>query len=210
MMQLITGDYYGNFVDEIAEMHRLRYRVFKGRLDWDVQISGDMEVDEFDALHPAYLLQRSSDGRIQGCARLLPSTGPTMLREAFPVLLDGACAPASSTIWESSRFALDIPGDAPIAAHGIARATYELLAGIMEFGLSRRLTEIVTVTDARVERILRRAGWHMRRIGQPHRLGNTLAVAGVGNVSVEILTCIRSAGGLQGPVLWEPVVPAAA
>ena len=74
-------------------MHRLRYRVFKERLDWDVQVSGDMEIDEFDALHPAYLLQRATDGRIQGCVRLLPSTGPTMLRDTFPVLLDGAPPP---------------------------------------------------------------------------------------------------------------------
>src|SRR6266851_968696 len=100
MMQIITSSYYGHFIDDLAEMHRLRFRVFKNRLDWDVEISGDMEVDEFDALHPAYLLQRADDGRIQGCVRLLPSTGSTMLRDTFPVLLDGACAPASPTIWE--------------------------------------------------------------------------------------------------------------
>jgi acyl homoserine lactone synthase len=95
MMQLITADYYGNFTGEIAEMHRLRHRVFKERLDWDVLASGDMEIDEFDALHPAYLLQRAYDGRVQGCVRLLPSTGPTMLRDAFPILLDGTSAPAN-------------------------------------------------------------------------------------------------------------------
>ena len=50
MMQLITSSYYGHFIDDLAEMHRLRFRVFKNRLDWDVEISGDMEVDEFDAL----------------------------------------------------------------------------------------------------------------------------------------------------------------
>jgi len=32
MMQLITGECYGNFINELAEMHRLRYRVFKERL----------------------------------------------------------------------------------------------------------------------------------------------------------------------------------
>jgi len=52
MMQLIDAEYCGDFIGEIAEMHRLRYRVFKERLDWDVQVSGDMEVDDFDALHP--------------------------------------------------------------------------------------------------------------------------------------------------------------
>jgi acyl homoserine lactone synthase len=210
MMQLITANYYGHFIDEIAEIHRLRQRVFKVRLGWDVQVSGDMEIDEFDALHPAYLLQRGGDGRIQGCVRLLPSTGPTMLRDTFPVLLDGASAPSSSTIWESSRFALDVDTDAPKAAHGLACATYELFVGMIEFGLSRRLTDIVTVTDARMERILRRAGWPLQRIGNPRKLGNTLAVAGYLDVSNESLTRVRTAGGLQGPVLWAPVALAAA
>src|SRR5882757_7767051 len=137
MMQLITADYYGQFINELSEMHRIRCRVFKERLDWDVQISGDMEIDEFDALHPAYLIQRASDDRVQGCVRLLPSTGPTMLRDTFPVLLDGAPPPNSPSIWESSRFALDLDHDAPKATHGLATATYELFAGMIEFGLSR-------------------------------------------------------------------------
>jgi acyl homoserine lactone synthase len=92
MMQLITSDCYGTCLDELAEMHRLRYRVFKQRLGWDVQASGDMEVDEFDALGPCYLLQRSADGTIAGCVRLLPTTGPTMLRDTFGALLDGSPA----------------------------------------------------------------------------------------------------------------------
>lgn len=210
MMQLITADYYGDFICEIAETHRLRCRVFKERLDWDVQISGDMEIDEFDALNPSYLIQRANDDRVQGCVRLLPSTGPTMLRDTFPILLDGGLAPASSTIWESSRFALDVHTDTPKASHGLTTATYEPFAGMIEFGLSRRLTDIVTVTDVRMERILRRAGWPLRRIGKPRALGNTMAVAGYLEVSVESLTLVRSAGGLQGPVLWAPVARAAA
>ena len=87
MLQLITPDRYGEFIDDLAEMHRLRYRIFKERLGWDVQVSGDMEVDEFDACRPVYLLQRDDDGRVQGCVRLLPTTGPTMLRDTFPALL---------------------------------------------------------------------------------------------------------------------------
>ena len=139
MMQLITREYYSDSIEAVTEMHRLRYRVFKERLDWDVQFSGDMEIDEFDALRPAYLIQRARDNRVQGCVRLLPSTGPTMLRDTFPLLLDGEPAPASPTIWESSRFALDLPPDTPKATHGLATATYELFAGMIEFGLSRQL-----------------------------------------------------------------------
>lgn len=118
MMQLITPEYYGEFVHDLAEMHRLRYRVFKQRLDWNVAVSGDMEVDEFDVLRPVHLLNRSNAGSIQGCVRLLPSSGPTMLRDTFPILLDGQPAPRSDRIWESSRFALDLPQDAPKSSGG--------------------------------------------------------------------------------------------
>ena len=78
MMQLISADHYAYFLGAVTEMHRLRYRAFKDRLDWDVQFSDDMEIDEFDALQPAHLIQRARDNRVQGCVRLLPSSGPTM------------------------------------------------------------------------------------------------------------------------------------
>jgi N-acyl-L-homoserine lactone synthetase len=96
------------------------------------------------------------------------------------------------------------------AAGGLARATYELFAGMIEFGLSRRLTDIATVTDIRMERILRRAGWPLVRIGQPRMLDATLAVAGYLKVSVDGLARVRRNGDLRRPVLWAPVVRAAA
>jgi acyl homoserine lactone synthase len=203
MLQLINPDRYGEFIDDLAEMHRLRYRIFKERLGWDVQVSGDMEVDEFDACRPAYLLQTDDDGRVQGCVRLLPTTGATMLRDTFPALLDGAAAPASDTIWESSRFGVDLCTREAKSAGSIAKATYELFAGMIEFGLMRQLTDIVTVTDARMERILCRARWPLKRIGAPRAIGKTIAVAGYLEVSRERLSCVREAGGLDKPAISE-------
>ncbi|MBI2741040.1 MAG: GNAT family N-acetyltransferase [Rhodospirillales bacterium] len=210
MMQLISQDHYGEFMEELADMHRLRYRVFKQRLAWDVEVSGDLEIDQFDALHPVYLLQRGRDGRVRGCVRLLPSTGPTMLRETFGSLLNGEAAPASPSIWESSRFALDLRQDAAAAVSGIAKATYELFIGMVEFGLARGLTAIVTVTDLRMERILRRAAWPLRRIGIPYPIGTTKAIAGYLEISHEALGRLRREGGLERPVLWAPVALAMA
>ena len=204
MIQLITEPWYGEFSHTLFAIHQLRHRVFKVRMDWDVQISGDMEVDKFDSLHPAYLAQLSDDGRVQGCVRLLPTKGPTMLRDTFPALLNGQPMPMSPQIWESSRFAIDARLDTPKGEHGIACATYELFAGMVEFGLSRHLSDIVTVTDARMERILRRAGWPL--IGAPSKIGNTLAVAGYLDISSAALAKLRGAGGLSGPVLWAPVL----
>ncbi|TIU85131.1 MAG: conjugal transfer protein TraI, partial [Mesorhizobium sp.] len=37
MIQLISPDCYEDFADDLHAMHRLRYRVFKERLDWEVR-----------------------------------------------------------------------------------------------------------------------------------------------------------------------------
>jgi len=205
MMYMIQSDGFGEFSEELAAMHRLRYRVFKERLNWDVTVSGDMEIDEYDALSPVYLLYSSGGRRVEGCVRLLPTTGPNMLRNSFPLLLGPTPAPHSPSIWESSRFSLDLDGDGHKTQGGLSPSTFELFAGMVEFGLARQLTDIVTVTDARMERILRRAGWPLRRIHDTQRIGSTLAVAGFLEVSAGALSRLRVLGGLHGPVLWEPV-----
>ncbi len=41
-----------------------------------------------------------------GSWRLLPTTGPYMLRDVFPQLLHGVAAPAAADTWEISRFAV--------------------------------------------------------------------------------------------------------
>src|SRR5258708_21405016 len=85
MIQLITERCYGEFAESLIAMHQLRYRVFRERLDWDVHTSGEIELDSFDALHPAYLVQAATAGRPPCSVPLLPSVGPPTLTETFHV-----------------------------------------------------------------------------------------------------------------------------
>jgi N-acyl-L-homoserine lactone synthetase len=164
-----------------------------------------MEIDEYDALNPVYLLYCNDDGRVEGSVRFLPTTGPNMLRDSFPALLGSHPAPNSPRIWESSRFSLDVDPMSQRTERGTSRATYELLAGMGEFGLTRDLTHIVTVTDIFVERIIRRAGVPWRRIHDPQRIGNSLAVAGFAEISEWIVNHLCTLGGLRRPVLTAPM-----
>jgi N-acyl-L-homoserine lactone synthetase len=206
VLQLIEPDNYGQFIDDLEAVHRLRYRVFKQRLGWEVETTGNMEVDSFDALRPNYLLLRDGKGAAIGCVRLLPTTGPYMPRDTFPALLGELAAPASNSVWESSRFALDVAPELSAASKSISSYTFELFAGMVEFGLAKGLAKIVTVTDVRMERILRRAGWPLERISAPREIGKTQAVAGFLPVSVDILHSLKEAGSLKGPVVWAPIV----
>ena len=114
-------------------MHRLRRRVFRDRLDWKVSVSDGLEIDQYDALTPTYLL--GVDRRdVVGCVRLLPTTGPNMLADTFPVLLDGRAAPKNVRIWESSRFCVDTQNVAATAENGLKEATFLLFAAMIEWG----------------------------------------------------------------------------
>ena len=178
-------------------MHRLRGRVFKDRLGWDVSVSDGLEIDQYDTFKPSYLLALEQDV-VVGCVRLLPTTGRNMLADTFPVLLDGNPAPKTTAIWESSRFCVDTESAAATAENGLRKATFLLFAAMIEWGQQHNLQAIATVTDLRMERILRRAGWHLDRLGTPRQIGTTNAVAGMLPISEEALGAIRAAGQISG------------
>ncbi len=187
-------------------MHRLRGRVFKERLDWDVSVAGGLEIDQYDALKPTYLLALERRD-VLGCVRLLPTTGPNMLADTFPVLLDGHAAPNAARIWESSRFCVDTKYVTATAENGLRETTYLLFAAMIEWGQQLDLQAIATVTDLRMERILRRAGWHLDRLGTSHQIGATQAVAGLLPITNDALGAIRAAGKISGCAIDAPSSP---
>jgi acyl homoserine lactone synthase len=191
---------YGANISLLMGMHRLRRKVFKDRLDWAVATTGDFEMDRYDTLDATYLVV-ADRGAVLGCVRLLPTTGPNMLADTFPELLDGALAPRSDLITESSRFCVDTELTDAMTDGGLRQATFMLLAAMLEWGQARGLASIATVTDLRMERILRRAGWTLERIGKPRRIGSTVAVAGLLPIEDGALEAIRRNGSLTTPVL---------
>lgn len=173
----------------------LRARVFQGRLEWNVSTENGREFDEYDQLGPTYIL--ATDDRflnVIGCARLLPGDGLTMLAETFPQLLNGNPMPRGRHVVESSRFCVDTSQQSAVGARGLHQATMGLFAGILEWSLDNGCTEVVTVTDLRIERIFGRAGLPFERLGSPQAIGNTIAVAGTIPVTVANASPVRPIG----------------
>lgn len=192
---------FGRHLDYLTSMYRLRRRVFKDRLDWSVSVSGDLEIDVYDALSPTYLLVLSEQSEVLGCVRLLPTTGPTMLADTFANLLGNRAAPRDERILESSRFCVDTTHSVAPHRNGLNRATFVLFAAMLEAMRARGAQSIVTVTDARMERILRRAGWPLERLSEPQPLGQTMALAGFLHDSDQALEAMYRQAGVNGPVL---------
>jgi N-acyl-L-homoserine lactone synthetase len=194
MISIVTKDNAERHVGHLHQMHRIRKAVFKDRLGWDVAVSGELEVDEYDGLGPSYLLSVDRYGGVNGCVRLLPTTGPNMLRDTFPSFVTRAAVPHGERVWEASRFA--VSGNATSAGAGLSQTTYDLLIGVLKFGLSNGISTIACVVDVRMERILRRAGWELERLGPARRIGNTIATAGQLEVSAQILRQLEARAGL--------------
>lgn len=159
----------------LDSMYRLRSEVFHDRLGWDVRVEHGREHDWFDLIGPHYLIAHEHGMQALGCCRLLPTLGPNMLRDIFPSLLDGAPAPAAPSTWEISRFAISdrCAGE----GFGFGDLPAAMLADMFHFAASRGVEEIVGVTSAPIERMLRHLGLHVERLGTPRRIGRVLSLA---------------------------------
>lgn len=191
----------GQHLSLLTEMFRLRRRVFKDRLEWNVSACGELEVDIYDAVAPTYLIVRSQQDAVLGCVRLLPTTGPNMLADTFPSLLGGRDIPRDETILESSRFCVDTKRATELGQNGLNRATLVLFAAMLEAMRARRARSIVTVTDTVMERILRRAGWPLERLAPPLQIGRTSTVAGFLHASDAALEAMYRHANCEGPLL---------
>jgi acyl homoserine lactone synthase len=202
MLKVIDGGYASLYSKEIDAMFRNRAEIFSERLGWDVVVKDGYERDEFDDANPLYLISVSPDtGQYWGSLRLLPTTGPNMLRDVFPQLLEGEYI-ESATIWESSRIcARAVEGQPQRSGSGVNFVLTELLLGIGEVGVAAGLTQIVSVFDARIFRVLKAAGCNPQIIGKPQRIGGVMSYAGLFDIGEGQLEDLRNVVGVESSVL---------
>jgi N-acyl-L-homoserine lactone synthetase len=204
MLKLIEAHNASRFPEEMDAMFRNRAEIFAERLGWDVIVKDGYERDRFDDVNPLYLVSVDPvTGRYWGSLRLLPTTGPNMLRDVFPQLLEEGEVVESATIWESSRIcAIAAPGQPERLKNGVGYVLGELIAGIGEVALLAGLTQIVSVFDARILRVLKAVGCELEVIGRPQRIGDVLTYAALFDPNPDNrLEAFRAELGTGGTVL---------
>lgn len=194
--------------DLFEQMFRMRAAVFADRSGWDVVVIDGREVDRFDAEDPLYLLAvDEATEQLRGAVRLLPTTGPNMLRDVFSILLPNGTV-ESPLIWESSRFAISPTLRIGAARHDaiqvVNRTTIELLCGLLEAAQLAGIEHIVSVFDSRMARIFRTIGCSYDLIGSPTRIGRTMTYVGLFEISDAMRRRLGNNAGLHEPVLSQP------
>ncbi|WP_051481403.1 acyl-homoserine-lactone synthase [Paraburkholderia nodosa] len=154
-----------------------RHRVFVQRLHWEIPgVAHDAtsEWDNFDGNPTLHLVAFSPDGEVCGCARLMPTTGPYLLRDVFPELAPpGDTLPSSTSIWEMSRFAgSGLPDHRTGSTSGMS-----LFPFVISLALSCGATRVIGVVSRSVARLYRRFGLELHDIGTDASRGHADIVA---------------------------------
>ncbi len=169
-------------VDLTDQMFRLRARVFRDRLKWDVEVKDGKERDKYDNEAPVYIIYADEiSRRVKGSLRLLPTTGPTVLGDIFADTLPDAVALSAPTIWECTRFCVEEGGgERPHREELISSGI--LIAALGDVAIKAGIEAVLGNFDSTMLRLYRRIGCEVEVLGadQPlRRAGLSRIVPGV-------------------------------
>lgn len=199
VIDALNRDEYPAILDA---MFRLRARVFGGRLGWEVEVTDGREIDKFDALDPAYVIGLDDAGQVVSCVRALQTTGPHMLADVFASILQGEAPLRSATLWESTRFCVDTERlGRGAGANTISYATAELMIGSLEYARASGISDIVTVIDPVMDRVLQRSdNAPYGYVGKTTQMGKVPALAALLDCSEERIGRLRAFAGIAQDV----------
>jgi len=174
----------------LEEMFRLRARVFRDKMNWDVEVIDGMERDKYDEEQPVYIvLTDEEQQKAYGSLRLLPTTGPTLLKDTFSDTLPDAVGLTAPSIWECTRLCIDdkLVGDRP---ENLLMASALLIEGLGEVGLRSGIETILGVFEPMMLRVYRRIGCSVDILGCTRRFERPVYL-GAFAVSAEVLDGVK-------------------
>lgn len=135
------------------QMLKARAIVFGERLGWDVNVIDGKEEDEFDREHnPLYFIAERPDGSHATSMRIIPTTGPTMLRHKFHTFFPDCPDIRSSEVWESTRYCATLQS-------GEIHYTGELASSLCLTCMENGIKHLTGIFFRPMQRIYERAGW---------------------------------------------------
>lgn len=199
----------------LATIAAYRYGVFIESLGWQLPSAPGRELDEFDVPDATHLVATGDCG-IVGYARMLPTTDEYLLEAHFPFLFNGATPPKSPRVLELSRFAAGALASSELGAEadGLLRTSAGklVLLEAINCTMARGADHIVFCTTVAIERLAKRWGVDIRRIGPPVRSHGQLLVAAtiVCNKTISALLTNDIQSNLPCEAAWALEAPSAA
>ena len=197
MMQHLTRSDAERLPHLFDTMHKDRKRVFVDSLNWNIPHDGTREIDQYDDERADYLILREPEtGRHLGSVRLLPTTGAHMLADIFPDLCESE-VPRGPNVREITR--LVVSPDVPVRERLMVRNM--LGRAMIEFGLLQGITKYTAVCDFSFLIQLLSSGWHIKPLGLPQQMEDSLIGALQIRLDRHSLALTNEAWRYDAPVL---------
>jgi N-acyl-L-homoserine lactone synthetase len=162
---------YSNLLDD---MFRLRARVFRDRLRWDVQVTDEKERDKYDDEGPVYIIYADDES----------------LNDIFSDTLPDAVHLSAPTIWECTRFCLEDGVLSRTNREELLVASAVLIAALGDVAIGAGIESIVGNFDSTMLRLYRRIGCEVEVLGSTQRYGRPVYL-GLFPISEPILRKVK-------------------
>lgn len=201
MITLFTGEDAAAHAALHDQMLRGRAAVFRDKLGWDVSVVQGRERDAYDDANPLYIVSCDPvDGRVAGSIRLMPTTGPTLMRDVFADVFEEDVDLVSATIWEATRFCVHPDAPRRLSPKRMHLATCELAIAMCEIGLAAGLTQYIGVFEERMERVYARIGLKPDVLARSNRFSTGAIAVGLWDVGLDALAEMRDRSGIDAPL----------
>ncbi len=199
MIEIITSANRAAHEPLMRSMFEDRRRVFVDRMKWDIAVTADgLEIDQFDHDEAIYLVAQDGAGKHLGSVRLLPSTGPHILKDVFPELCDGGEVPTGPAIWEMTRLVYS-PDIRDMAV--LNRVRMRLRMAMIEFAMGFGIDYYTAIIRMDFLPTAISAGWSLEPLGFPIEIDGESTTAVMVRNDAEALAHVRRRAGIHEPIL---------
>jgi acyl-homoserine lactone synthase len=151
---------------------RFRHTQFVERLGWKELKSDDgREIDRFDTDDAIHLVVEKSD-RVVGYTRLLRTSGPHLLSEIYPHIMEGHEWPREQAIYEWTRCI----SDENAGKFGNVQASHVLITGVLEFCLVSGIKGLIVETHPKLVTWMLETGYMVETLHTPQVINNVPVV----------------------------------
>lgn len=196
MAHVVTARNKNLYERQLDHYFDWRYRIYTLNKQWMPENEARREVDQFDHEGAVYLLGFRGDAFVAG-ARLMPSSGPTLLRDVFPELAAERGLPNRSD-WADWTRMFTVP---EARERGYGGVTGAMTCAVMEYCLNEGVEWVGGVQETYWLPRWEDFGWEVRVLGLPRTIDGTSVVAAFMRVDEESLQSARQVAGADRPLI---------
>jgi acyl-homoserine lactone synthase len=197
MIQIVTSQNSDDHLDLMEEVWRFRHRQFVERLGWkELHSSDGREKDRFDtddAIHLVAVNERT----VVGYSRLLRTSGPHLLADVYPDIMEGRDWPRAADVYEWTRCI----SDENAGRIGDVQASHTLITGVLEFCLQAGIKGLIVETHPKLVTWMLETGYKVETLNAPQVINAVPVVPVYIGATMAALERHHALFGIQASVL---------